>query len=382
MRFELGERLRADGEVYKVVGKVVYRACNDIKAEWTEYRLISEKTGREKWLSYDDIYREYSICEVVSANVSTAGYHVVDDGVEEVIRAEGDVDVERGDQASFTEYEDSTEEKIISIERWDDGEEVSIGYYLDYDEIQKEPSGYQYAGGMNGGTSGFVSGNTYTSSGYRGTISQPGSSSAGKIVAAIAGVAIAIPILGSVVGALSNSNSISKYLEKSSAYEYTTSITGSENEKATVYQTDYSIDTATKDIIDAINGDTIDVQQNEEDGDNTVTILTDKEYCIIYTSEDNETLVQVSTRKYMYYNDDDLYHGSRYSNRYYRRHYYSRGYSADTSTYGGYSSPYSSYSGDTLSSDSNSTYNTYSSSVRQSSVSSRTSSGGGTSSGK
>ena len=146
--------------------------------------------------------------------------------------------------------------------------------------------------------------------------------------------------------------------------------------------THYDVDSAAKDIIDAINGKTEDVQQNTEDGDNSVAILTKKEYCLIYTSEDGETLVQISTRKYAYYNDDDPYRSRTGTRRYYRRYYYSRGYSSDYGSWGSTNSPYDSYSGGTINSNPNDTYNSYAGSVRQSSTTSRSSSGGGTSYGK
>lgn len=43
-----------------------------------------------------------------------------------------------GDRASFTEYEDASEEHIISEEMWDDGREVSVGWYLDWNEVNVE----------------------------------------------------------------------------------------------------------------------------------------------------------------------------------------------------------------------------------------------------
>ena len=132
--FAVGNRLLVDGDDYKVVGKILYRNEND-GMTWTEYRMLKCSSGSEYWLSVDDYYREYSISKVVHlANIK--GYHEVDSGTEVVVQRWGDVDVDAGERAGFTEYEDDTEEKILSYEFWSDGKEISKGYYLDENEIE------------------------------------------------------------------------------------------------------------------------------------------------------------------------------------------------------------------------------------------------------
>lgn len=366
MDYAVGDILRVDGEVYEVIGKISYRNIDD-NCMWTEYRLFSKNTQREKWLSYDEAYYEYSISETVG-NVSTDGYHEVDRGTEEVVGAWGNVDVESGDRAAFVEFEDDTEEKIISWEIWDDGKEVSTGYYLDPEEIQKIGEG-------GGGSSQYSRTN--------GSGGRVFSKIEKLIIWTITGIFMIFCFVGVSQNFSTGVKSISKYLKENDSFTYVTSITGEKGEKADVYSTVGDIDWAAKNIINAIEGNTEDVQQNTEDGDESVAILTSKEYCLIYTSEDGETLVQVSTRKYAYYNDDEPYRSNRYTRHYYRSFYYSRGYYSDMSDYSSGASPYSNYTaGDTIDSNYNDTYSSYSDSVRQSSVNARNSSGGGTSSGK
>lgn len=368
MNFSVGETLRVDGDIYEVIGKVVYRNLED-GCMWVEYRLYSNSMRKEKWLSCDDTYHEYSISEVCRG-VSTSGYHQVDGGVEEVVEAHGDVDVEVGERATFTEFEDITEERIVSWEKWDDGMEQSTGYYLDDYEIQRV--------GNNGGNA-YGGGNNYAS-----RYSNTDSKKASKFAAVVMLLVVFLPGLFSTLSSSFSLGSpkISEYLADSNMYTYVTSITGLSSEKADVYESSYSIDLTAKDIIDAIEGDTSYVQQNQEDEDDSVAILTDKEYCLIYSSEDNKTLVQISNRKYAYANDNDPYRSRRGTRRYYRRFYYSRGYYSDRNDYSSTYSPYSSYSDETLNYSSGDVYNSYSYNVRQSSVSSRRFSGGGTSSGK
>jgi len=202
-------------------------------------------------------------------------------------------------------------------------------------------------------------------------------------------IIIAIVIMGSMFfnafGNLFQDKNIDKYLKASTNYTYATSITSNqkESEKATVYTTSLSVDLAVKDIINMLKGDLISVQQNTEDqGDDSVTILTKKEYCLVYKSTDEITTIQISSRLYAYTSDSTPYHSSLFTNRYYRGYYYSNAYSSDNHSYKKYNSSYSSFNDSTVTSNNSDPYSTYSSSVRQSSSSSRSSSGGGISSGK
>lgn len=377
MNFAVGDKLRVDGEIYEVIGKISYRNRFD-NSMWMEYRILSHQARREKWLSYDEEFREYSVSEVVR-DASTDGYHEVDRGREEVVGAWGNVDVEIGDAADFIEFEDVTEEKIISHEIWDDGKEVSVGYYLDMNEVERisTSDGGAYAGGAayGGGSSATTSTFNHGRAGGRRGVN-------GFVVALIVAV-IVLPNLIAVFGTIGRSTpTISKYLEKSASYTYVTSITGNQSEKADVYTCIGDIDWTAKDIIKAVDGKTEEVQQNTEDDDQSVAILTNKEYCLIYTSEDGDTLIQISTRKYAYYNDDEPYRSRARTRRYYRSFYFSRAYAGDMSSYNYSASSYDGYSGGQLDSNYGDTYSSYSDSIRQSSAGSRYSSGGGTSSGK
>lgn len=358
MEYSIGDRLLVDNVTYDVVGKIYYRNCDD-SCCWFEYRLIDVASRKEKWLSIDETYREYSISEGVR-HCSLDGYHQVDSGTQQVIGRWGSVDVEFGDRARFIEYEDETEELIISSEIWDDGEEVSVGYYLDPEEIQ------------------FISSGNTTNVSYGGSFS-PKSSRLIVWCVIVAGLFVVLVVKGLFQ---SNGKSIEKVLKESSYFQYTTSITGAQNQKAQVYKSSLNLDQTVKKIITGIEGNTVDVQQNNEDNDDSVAILTKSEYCLVYQSDDDEVLVQISSRKYAYTSDRKPYKSRSYTHRFYRRYYYSKGYTSDSSTYKGDSSSYTGYSDTPISSNTSDTYNTYSSSVRQASINSRKSSGGGLSSGK
>ena len=362
----VGDRIKADGDLYTILGKITYRNKADGKT-WEEYRLQSiEYSNEERWLAVDNYYKEYSLSRI-NPQADTLGYHQVDSGVEQVIAVSGSVDVEVGDTASFEEYEDAEEEKIVSIEHWDDGTEYSSGYYLDALEFGREDENMAAQRMKSGKGLGVI------------------------VFFLMWGLMFIAPFLSSLTG---SNKKIEKYLKKSNNYTYVTSITGNDKQKANVYEYKYSqsitensitdgqLDLVAKDIIDGIDGNTESVQQNTEDDDLTIAILTKKEYCIIYRGEDNKVYVQVSPRKYAYTSDKEPYHSRRATHRYYRRFYYSTGYNSDSSSYSSSSSSYTGYSDGTISYDSSNEYNSYSGTVRQQSVSSRSSDGGGLSSGK
>lgn len=359
LRFQLGDTICADGELYQVIGRITYKNADD-GCKWDEYRLIAEKDGSEHWLSVDDVYKEYSIWQMLRVP-DRSGYHWSDHGTEVVVFCDGDVDVERGDRAEFTEYEDATEELIISDETWSDGTEHSKGYYLDEHEfwhVRSNPIAR-------------TAGNT----------KKAGSA----LVLVIFGLVFSMPILTTILSSFHFTTTISKYLKKSNSYTYETSITGNEKQTADVYRAPvgYTIEITARDIINAIEGDTQYVQKDDTETEGALAILTDKEYCLIYMSLEDTVLVQVSDREYAYTTDDDLYHGTSHARRYYRGFYYTNGYYSDSMDYGNkYTSPYSSYDGEGITYSSSNLYNSYSNSIRQSSIAARSSSGGGLSGGK
>lgn len=359
MNIKVGSILRIKNYEAHVIGSITYRNTQDGNKTWTEYRLLAGNV--ELWLSVDDIYKEYSISRADNSIRGRIGaqWHEVDRGHQVVRSCAGDVDVEVGDSADFVEFEDQTEEKTLSVEIWDDGTEYSRGEYIDLDEISV--IGYEKP--------------------------KHGSDNFSKFIKQFFLVILVLVLLGNFEDCnLHITKRISKYLKSSENYQYVTSITGSADQKADVYQytgisysTGPTTDDVAKDIINGIEGQTQSVTQEDDMADATIAIVTDKEYCLIYHPEDDASLVyvQISNRKYNYASDNSPYKSSSSTTRWYRSHYYSSSYSSDSSTYKSTPSAYSSYSGDTIHDIGNGYYDSYSSSVRQSSINSRKSSSGG-----
>lgn len=366
MNFDINNKLRIDDEEYIVRGLINFTNQSDY-CGWTEYKVEKVSSGEIKWLSIDEVYKEYCLYsqvygELTPIQINKEGYKQVDTGIATVYSSRGSVDVSKGDAVTYTEYEDVTEEKVIAVEEWDHEKEYSRGYYLDADEIEPIRQIEQNA-------TAYESFDSPDIGKYRNVIC----------------ISILVLVLGTI-GIISFKSSsqdiIANYLAKSSNFTYVTSMTADLNEKskADVYSTTLSTDAAAKLIIDAVGGKTEDVQQSEEDG--SIAIMTKEEYCLVYKDEEGQTLVQISKRLYVYSSTHNPYHAHSMTSYYYRRHYYSRGYFFDSSRYKKANSSYSQYTGDALGVNSNDPYRNYSDTIRQSSVNTRRSSGGGTSSGK
>ena len=378
LKFRKGDRIKIEGELYQILGGIELVNRSD-GARWTEYYVQNLQNGKLRWLSVDEIYDEYAIytsCDskgFSEEELDAQGWKNADSGVEEVLGWFGNVDAEQGEKASYTEYEDSTGEYLMSVEHWDGETEYAKGYYLDKDEIEiasdlQQVENRQFRVDYNN---------------CQPRHPQTMQKRKGRNNKIIALVVIAIMACG--IWAMTKSASkkeIRNYLEDSSFYFYETSITSdlNEEEKADVYSTSRSIEMAAKDIINAIDGEIEDVQENTED--KSVAILTEHEYCLVYESEEGKTMVQASSRAYAYQSTSNPYHATSTTARHYRSFYYFRGFSRDASRYDNRASGYQNYSGTAPDYNYSDTYRNYSNTVRQGSTGTRTSSGGGIGFGK
>ena len=375
MCFSIGERIRIDGRSYSVDGSINFLNPQD-DCNWTEYKLVEASNQVVKWLSVDAVYGEYALytqsSSQVEQHIKQYGYKEVDRGTAKVMDFKGNVDVAYADKVEFTEYEDVTEEKIIGIEIWEDEVEYSTGYYLDEDEIERESSTDDYNTGIfetNGSTN-------------RNTVNV----NSVKNISLFVGIFIVISMLIAFVGTIFGNNSyaevnLSRKIQTDSRFTYVTSMTADidNNEKADVYQSDMDVENAAK-IVLLLAGESVEnVDENSEDG--SVAIITNSHYCLVYTSEENTTLVQVSNRKYVYSSRHTPYHSYIYTNHFYRSYYYTTGYNADYNHYKGVNA-FDDYSDGTITTNSTNRYKEYSDTIKQESVAARQSSGGGTSSGK
>lgn len=395
LAFSEGQILSIEGTRYRVTGGICFRGRSD-GSIWTEYRL--EKigaVGSVRWLSVDSIYQEYAVYTQFSdgrgfdaASIDREGYRQADAGQGIVTSVFGNVDAEPGDRVDYKEYEDPTEELIISVEHWEDETEYSRGYYLDVQDICAEGEGSGQSGlnqsGLNRpGSDPLEPGQLGPDDpAYRRNEGGMAGQGVWKPVLSVSLFLLIPVIIIGIVRMGSGKMVIAKYLKENTQFSYETSITSDLNqkEKADVYTTFLSVDEAAKAVIEAVEGNTESVQAADEE--KSVAILTKTEYCLVYQGTDSKTRVQISSRAYVYQSTNTPYRSSPHTHAYYRGFYFSRGWSSDRNRYKKAASGYDGYTGNGVELDTLDTYHSYSNSIRQSSVNSRRSSGGGIRSGK
>lgn len=372
---DVGNNIRLNADKFTVDGYIVFKDSDGTK--WVEYKLKAKGGFKVLWLSVDKLNDEYAVysqegysTEFLEENIIANGYKEVDNSSAKVVDYRGNVDVDLGEKVFYKEYEDSTEELLISVENWDGEQEFSKGYYIDKNDIEKLNSEFSNKYGV----SIFDDKNEYSRSNWHGVNK---GAAAGAVLAVIVAV---VALIGYVLNI--EDKSLSNYIKSNSNFKYETSITSDLNskKKADVYSSYGTVEYVSKSIIEGVKGKIEDIQENTEDG--TVVIMTKDEMALIYLSDDSITFIQVSSREYIYSSRNSIYRGSSRINSYYRRYYYNRGYSKDKSRYKDSTSGYSDYNDNTFTPNDSNRYKTYSDSIRQSSISTRSSSGGGISSGK
>ena len=197
LNFSLNNQIKVNNEEFLVIGGITFHNRDD-DYDWQEFKLRSLKNKKIKWLSVDLTYDEYAIYTESISKLNLKGYKKADYGQARVVSFFGDVDVDRNEIVDFEEYEDFSEEKIISIEKWNEETEYSKGYYVDKEDIQLISA---------------LSRNVSQS-----TIPYQTSNKTKNIFSSIAITSIALIIIGIFIGLFgSNKNKMSDFIKKSSA---------------------------------------------------------------------------------------------------------------------------------------------------------------------
>ena len=381
MCFCTDEIISINNRQYRIVGYVNLRNSLD-ESNWTEYKLIDINNGVVKWLSIDIKYKEYALYTKSSSQVESyikdGSYHQVDTGKAQIMDVHGETDSFYGEEVYFEEFEDSSEEKIIGIERWGDETEYWTGLYLDSYEIQRDSTNNR---------SHMSNTNSMDTDMYQNDMSNTSNSLSGPSKMKRYGI-LALVIMLMITPACNLISHFNKVdlLEKindDNRFEYITSMTADLNNshKANVYRANgMTISDATKAILHHAGDSLEKVDENVED--KSVAIMTKSNYCLVYTSESNEILVQVSGREYAYSSTHVPYRSYRTTGLFYRNYYYRYGYNSDRNRFNNQNTAYKSYTAGKTNVSTNNVYEDYANTIRQGSTSNRSSSGGGTSFGK
>lgn len=381
MNYSIGQFLKISSDVYKVVGSITY---SENEKSWNDY-LLSGSHGN-KWLSIEkDEIALFSEAD----SASNAGLENVFQGTETVVNCAGMVDIEIGECAHYSDYEDKEGNRIVSMEEWEDGTEISIGYYITPADLT-EPTQEEIIQFNESCLERFSASTNNSTSAFSNFIKDNMS----NIIKIGIGAITLVVVLSLLFTGCSSDKEIHAYIKDSiQKYEPVTAISG-KKDKTYVYrwtQPQKQLDDVAKDIIEGTNGTVQVLEKNDvennpnldpNDKENSIAVISPKEFGLIYMPENqNDIYLQVSSRQYIYEEDSEPYHAHHSTIIWYRGAYFSNAYAADRANFKG-SSPYDNYKGEKVSYNPNNRLNTHSNSVRQSSVLSRRSSGGGLSFGK
>lgn len=340
MKLKKGQIIYIKKEKYIVLNMIEFKEDTWV---WQEYEIVNCNTKKHIWLSIepgDNNSIEYYIYEKYNGKVNEnkieiyigdKKYKLYESGRAFVKGYFGNADVDINESCNFFDYICDKDKSIVSVEKWDGEREQSLGYPCHENEI------------------------SITEEFDKTTVKEQGKSTDIVAVAVVIGSFVFIALC-CLIPFMINSNSIKKYIEKSKdKYQYVTSVTNNENnKKARVYKSSFStLDETVKNIIDGVPEGITEVSDTDESTEvDGIGIETKNEYAYVY-KEDGNIYVQVSDKKYVE-ESGSIYHSS-------HRTYYYRTYSSNIKS---------------------SKYTSYAASARQSSINSRRSSGGGTSSGK
>jgi hypothetical protein len=344
----VGQELRIKGESFYISGLVKHRQTGFY---WTEYRLFGGK--KEHWLSVEKADKEVKIG--LSHNIPFRKISFFDDnkyaeyqgkrfnhvetGNAKVVRSEGDVDFDNNEPFTFIEYE-SSDGQQLSIEKWTDETEASLGEELREADIEVREGRINRVRKQKGKSGCLI-----------------------RII--LAGIFVFIVY---IFLSERNTQPIRRELMKNSQFNHVTAVTSNDkaNTKSDIFSSGVSPDSVCKKIIKIDPEHIRHVITSDESEKDQILIQSDKETVVIYISENDSTYIQVSEKK----DDPQGYSSYRSANSHRLHRFYNSGIywmnrrstgAADLNTTG---------------------YDSYLFNARQESVNTRRTQGGGTSFGK
>lgn len=287
-QFLINQKILIGQDIYMVTGAIDFYNRLD-NSSWTEYQLLDTKTEQVKWLSIDTLYEEYALFtsysegefEFQENTLLQMGYHDADSGKAIITNHWGHIDVTNGDMISYIEYEDNFEKQIINIKHWKHQTVYSSGFYLNANEIQSIESSRLST--------------KISNSFFRHFYNFFSNHSKQKILLLIS-LLFFLFIAFTIIMNTKESPNIQKYIAADDNFTYVTSILSEtdSNIQTNIYTTTLTIDYTLQKILDYLKGLTNSIEVH--DLDNSITILTPNECCLIYKENEDDTFVQISPR--------------------------------------------------------------------------------------
>jgi len=345
MEHYVGDAFRIEGTFFRVTGKVQYQNL-ETQEKWYEYYVFAPETGQRALYSCG-IYKKENWLIEKEDKISLDDVYFVEQEVTEVIAARGTVDLQVGERGVLKKYQDAFGKTVKIVRTWNDEDSFYCGYC---EGAMENPFTEDIHAGKK---------KRKRKRGFRNTERTPAQESMFRFRIILSILAVVITTLCSIWNFM-NVPSAMKYIEENNLkYIHLRSLITDNQDFADVYMSSDSLDNTAIELIECIDGKAEEIQQNLDNGDRSIAILTNKEYCFIYESVENQVLVQISPRKYAYSSDYALFQGTEYATEYYKHFYYTWGYSSDRKKYPEVTSPYLTYANRVLNINNRDKYSEY-----------------------
>ncbi len=271
LNLQVGYRIKIENINYCVEGVIRFE---DADSKWVEYKLSS--IAGIAWLNVEEAEEiEVSLYQTKFLKLAGYGessleyggkiYYLTAEGRATIYRSKGDVDVEINDQVQYYEYTDQIKQELLVVEVWEDEVEISLGRWVKKIEILAEK------------------------------VNQSGFNDATRDGLILGGL-ILIGIIGFLVWIFRGS--IAKKIEKAESFQYLTSINSyyESKDRAQVYSTDSSV-TQTNTKLQSMEFPEAYSELNQPQ----LQLVYPDYYVIIYEGF-QKTMLQISSRKYIYQN--------------------------------------------------------------------------------
>lgn len=137
---KIGDIVTIDETNYTVGARLTFHVGS---YEWYEFML--KENGETRWLTVEED-DEVLIClsEEIDLELDDPVPHTITyEGIDYHLEEEGEAEVDREGAAgrkktsicNYWDYEDASSERVLSVEVWGNDMEVSVGEYLDEEEI-------------------------------------------------------------------------------------------------------------------------------------------------------------------------------------------------------------------------------------------------------
>lgn len=325
LEFNLRDLIHVDNDLYRIIS-IVSLIEDKGKKKYNIYKLEGTKDYKIRYIYINSREKFNMLLTEYPFNNFFNKTKLLNDGYEKnigqsmVIESRGDIDYYLLDNIDYTIY--SKDEDIVLIQKSKKNTKYLKGKKIDREEFSLKRHDRE-----------FLQLELENKVIYN---EEENKNSKNKKIAIIVSI-IAFLIIIIFIFAMRNSTSlISNNISQNSELTHLTSIISNEkkSEEAKVYESDLKATEVADILIKENKEEIIDVIKNKTES--VIVIITNDEYCTVYTGDEYKVFVQVSSREYVYFSGNGLYRPAFMDDdKFYRDVYYKNCFDKDKELFSG-----------------------------------------------